>query len=172
MLNKTHSALREDLPVPILALLLSAGLVLFTAGKGLFSDGEPSPWFAAFVCALGLGSASLVMLVQILSPAIRPTRKILVGDPVESGSFSRRNLYICSFVLCCITIEITGIYFAVPVTLAFLLKVAERRSWTAAILISVTSLILLELIFYRLLGVELEPGGLLGYVRRFAGWGY
>lgn len=147
--------------VPIGALLTLASLIMLWQALGLpyGSEFAPGPGFApTWITLLGVLNGALIVVTAWRQPDLPP------APPSEGGrrGLARVAASLLGLIVMMALLPALGLLLAVLVYLLFLTVVIERLSLIQALGASLGTVVFIDVVFKRLLGVPL-PAGPLGF---------
>jgi hypothetical protein len=126
---------------------------------GLFDLGSPGPGLFPFLFGVLLAAVSLLSLAIDLGRARRPGGPAFAGADAADDAAGRGVWRSFAYVLigagCMLAMQRIGFLAAVSVALLLLVRGVERMSWRASLLTAFGAAVAADLLFIRLLSVQL-----------------
>jgi putative tricarboxylic transport membrane protein len=126
---------------------------------GLFDLGSPGPGLFPFLFGVLLAAVALLSLVIDLSrmrpAAVLPLPDTTAEQDASGGGVWRSFAYVLIGAGCMLAMQRVGFLAAVFVALLVLVRGVERMSWRASLLTAFGAAVSADLLFVRLLSVQL-----------------
>lgn len=150
--------LRADTFTALLALGISAFILLQGRELGMGRPSDPGSGFILFWTGIIMTALSAVLLVQSL--AAKPEEAAGLGDAFAGLRWGKVVYVVALLVLYASVVETFGFILSTAVLLLVLFKTVEPQSWRVAILGSALTTLGAWAVFVAWLGTQLPVGSL------------
>lgn len=121
---------------------------------GLWSGKAPGPGLFPFAVSVALAALSGIAVLTDLAQRARAAADEREGPP----TWGKFGWYLGALVFSAFALEPLGYLPTVTVAFVCILKIAERLSWSRTVIITAVTLAVCEVLFVRMLDVELPKG--------------
>jgi putative tricarboxylic transport membrane protein len=137
-------------------LLIALGIFGAVSGWrfGLWRGHVPGPGLLPFAVSVALvGLTAIATLIDLYGAP-------QAEEPEEEGetTWGKFFAYLGALAFAALALEPLGYLLTVTAVFVFILKFAERQSWVKTVVVTVATLAVCEILFVRVLGVELPKG--------------
>ncbi len=143
-----------------LSLLLGVGLygIVVALGLGLWRQNSPGEGLFPFLIAVAMVTFSALALTAALRERARTAPSAEVA--FDRAKLLRVGAYLLALVFYAAAIDALGFIVATVITVAFIMRFAERYSWSATLALAAGTAIGCQILFVSWLGAILPTGAL------------